>query len=138
MQKRRFCLIFRANVTSGECAMTHRCVPTTALRKPENYGLRGWISTRSSDLAQGLLKYIPRPFVRGRIVQHFLAIRRNALGFYQGSASGMTMSKGQMGRRLLGFAVAGVALLARGGGFSGIGAPPPWGGLRAEMASARG
>jgi hypothetical protein len=27
---------------------------TTALRDPANYGLRGWISTRSSDLAQVL------------------------------------------------------------------------------------
>jgi hypothetical protein len=27
--------------------------PTTALREPKNYGLRGWISTRSNDLAQG-------------------------------------------------------------------------------------
>src|SRR5260370_25006533 len=59
------------------------------------------------------------------MVQHFLAIRRNALGFYQGSASGMKMSKGQMGRRLLGFTVAGVALLAGGAAFAGIGQPPP-------------
>src|SRR5713101_3564585 len=44
---------------------------TTALREAKNYGLRGWISTRSSDLAQVLLEYVPRPFVRGRIVQHF-------------------------------------------------------------------
>ena len=27
--------------------------PTTALREPANYGLRGWISTRSNELAQG-------------------------------------------------------------------------------------
>ena len=27
--------------------------PTTALREPWNYGLRGWISTRSNDQAQG-------------------------------------------------------------------------------------
>src|SRR3954469_10155203 len=25
--------------------------PTTALRQPKNYGLRGWISTRSNELA---------------------------------------------------------------------------------------
>ena len=44
--------------------------PTTALREPENYGLRGWISTRSNDPAEVLHRYFPWPFVRGRIVQH--------------------------------------------------------------------
>src|SRR5882672_8156233 len=29
----------------------------TALRQPENYGLRGWIWTRSSDLAPVVLRY---------------------------------------------------------------------------------
>ena len=43
---------------------------TTALREAANYGLRGWISTRSNDPAEVLLAYFPRPFVRGRIVQH--------------------------------------------------------------------
>ena len=38
----------------------------------------------------------------------------------------MTMSKGQMGRRLLGFAVAGVALLAGGAAFAELGQPAPW------------
>src|SRR5205807_718922 len=38
--------------------------PTTALREAENYGLRGWISTRSSDLAKVLLKYL-----RGAVCQ---------------------------------------------------------------------
>src|ERR1700730_11752067 len=52
---------------------------------------------------------------------HFLAIRRNALGFYQGSASGMKMSKGQLGRRLLGSAVAGVALVTSGTAFAELG-----------------
>src|SRR6267378_4088161 len=70
--------------------------------------------------------YIPRPFVRGRIVQHFLAIRRNALGFYQRSANGMKMSKGQTGRRLLGLAVVGVALAAGGAAFAELGQPAPW------------
>jgi cytochrome c oxidase subunit II len=98
--------------------------------------LRGWISTPSGDLAQVLLsemyfqgvlpKYIPRPFVRGRIVQHFLAIRRNALGFYQGSAGGMKMSKGQTGRRLLGLAVAGIALVSGGVASAELGQPAPW------------
>jgi hypothetical protein len=81
MQKWRFRLIPRENVLSGEYAIRIAARLTTALREAENYGLRGWISTRSSDLAQVLLEYIPRPFVRGRIVLHFLAIRRNALAF---------------------------------------------------------
>ena len=54
---------------------SRRCIavrPTTALREPENYGLRGWISTRSNDPAEVLPKYFPWPFVRGRIVQHLL------------------------------------------------------------------
>src|ERR1700690_86113 len=54
------------------------------------------------------------------------AVRRNALGFYQGSANGMKMSKGQMGRRLLGFMVAGVALVAGGVAAAELGQPAPW------------
>jgi cytochrome c oxidase subunit II len=54
------------------------------------------------------------------------AARRNALGFYQGSASGMKMSKGQTGRRLLGLAVAGVTLLTGGFAFAELGQPAPW------------
>ncbi len=38
----------------------------------------------------------------------------------------MKMSKGQMGGRLLGFAVAGVALLAGGAAFAELGQPAPW------------
>jgi cytochrome c oxidase subunit 2 len=38
----------------------------------------------------------------------------------------MKMSKGQMGRRLLGFAVAGVALAAGGAAFAELGQPAPW------------
>ena len=38
----------------------------------------------------------------------------------------MKMSKGQMGRRLLGFAVAGVALVAGGAAFAELGQPAPW------------
>ena len=38
----------------------------------------------------------------------------------------MKRSKGQMGRRLLGFAVAGVALLAGGAAFAELGQPAPW------------
>jgi cytochrome c oxidase subunit 2 len=49
-----------------------------------------------------------------------------AIGFYQGSASGMKMSKGQIGRRLLGLAVAGVVLAASGTAFAELGQPAPW------------
>jgi cytochrome c oxidase subunit 2 len=38
----------------------------------------------------------------------------------------MKMSKGQMGRRLLGFAVAGMALAAGGAAFAELGQPAPW------------
>jgi cytochrome c oxidase subunit 2 len=38
----------------------------------------------------------------------------------------MKMSKGQMGRRLLGFAVAGVTLAAGGAAFAELGQPAPW------------
>jgi cytochrome c oxidase subunit II len=48
------------------------------------------------------------------------------LGFYQGSAGGMKMSMGQTGRRLLGLAVAGVALVAGGAAFAELGQPAPW------------
>jgi cytochrome c oxidase subunit 2 len=48
------------------------------------------------------------------------------LYYMQGSASGMKMSKGQMGRRLLGFAVAGVVLAAGGAAFAELGQPAPW------------
>src|ERR1700760_1060996 len=43
-----------------------------------------------------------------------------------GSACGMKMSKGQIGRRLLGLAVAGVALVAGGSAFAELGQPAPW------------
>jgi len=38
----------------------------------------------------------------------------------------MKMSMGQMGRRLLGFAVAGVTLAAGGAAFAELGQPAPW------------
>ena len=38
----------------------------------------------------------------------------------------MKMSKGQMGRRLLGLAVAGMALVAGGAAFAELGQPAPW------------
>src|SRR3954468_15734470 len=104
--------------------------PTIALREPANYGLRGWISTRSSDLAQVLSGGFPwgisgRPFVRADRAA-FPATRRECLGIYQGSASGMKMSKGLMGRHLLGLAVAGLALVAGGTAFAELGQPAPW------------
>src|SRR6266849_9218081 len=99
---------------------------TTALREAKNYGLRGWISTHSSDLAPRTSKVPPKAVCQGADRAAFLAIRRNALGFYQGSASGMKMSKGQTGRRLLGLAVAGVALATCGAAFAELGQPAPW------------
>jgi cytochrome c oxidase subunit II len=42
------------------------------------------------------------------------------------SARGMTMSKGQMGRRLLGLAVVGAALVFAGSAFAELGQPAPW------------
>jgi cytochrome c oxidase subunit 2 len=45
-------------------------------------------------------------------------------GLIQGSASGMKMSSGQMGRRLLGLTVAGMALAAGGAAFGAQ--PKPW------------
>jgi cytochrome c oxidase subunit II len=45
-------------------------------------------------------------------------------GFIQGSASGMKMSSGQMGRRLLGLTVAGTTLAAGGAAFGQQ--PKPW------------
>ncbi len=38
----------------------------------------------------------------------------------------MKMSKGQMGRRLLGLAVAGMTLAAGGTAFAELGQPAPW------------
>ncbi len=38
----------------------------------------------------------------------------------------MKMSKGQTGRRLLGLAVAGIALVAGGAAFAELGQPAPW------------
>jgi cytochrome c oxidase subunit II len=48
------------------------------------------------------------------------------LGFIQGSASGMKMSKGRMGQRLLGLAVAGIASITCGSAFAELGQPAPW------------
>jgi cytochrome c oxidase subunit 2 len=56
----------------------------------------------------------------------FLAIRRDALGIYQGSASGMKMSKGRMARLFLGLAAAGVALITCASAFAELGQPAPW------------
>jgi cytochrome c oxidase subunit 2 len=55
-------------------------------------------------------------------------LRRPAecFGVYQGSASGMKMSKGQIGRRLLGLMVAGVTIVAGGVASAELGQPAPW------------
>jgi cytochrome c oxidase subunit 2 len=46
---------------------------------------------------------------------------------FEGSKSGMKMSKGPMGRRLLALGVAGFALIAGGAAFAGtLGQPSPW------------
>jgi cytochrome c oxidase subunit II len=58
-------------------------------------------------------------------VQHF-SPSGEMRGIYQGSASGMKMSKGQMGRRLLGLAVAGVSLVTCGTAFAELGQPAAW------------
>jgi cytochrome c oxidase subunit 2 len=71
----------------------------------------------------------------GRIVQHFQPSGGDALGIYQGSASGMKMSKGQMGRQLLGLAVAGMALVAGGTASAELGQPAPWEWTLQESAS---
>src|SRR5262249_40991697 len=49
-------LISRKKSASALAEPAPRFVPTTALRAPENYGLRGWIWTRSSDLAPAVLR----------------------------------------------------------------------------------
>ena len=45
---------------------------------------------------------------------------------FEGSANGMKMSKGRIGRRVLGLAVAGVALAASGTAFAELGQPSLW------------
>jgi cytochrome c oxidase subunit 2 len=59
-------------------------------------------------------------------VQHCRPSGGDALGIFQGSANGMKMSKGQIGRRLLGLTVAGMALVAGGAAFAELGQPAPW------------
>src|SRR6202012_936049 len=113
---------------------------TTALREPRNYGLRGWISTRSSFRARVFFegdfeRRRTQAVWQGAVRAASPAIRRNALGYYQGSANGMKMSMGQTGRRLLGFAVAGMALVTGGTAYAHLGQPVPWGFKLQESAS---
>jgi cytochrome c oxidase subunit II len=68
-------------------------------------------------------------------VQHCQPSGGDALGIYQGSANGMKMSKGQIGRRLLGLTVAGMALVAGGTAFAELGQPAPWEWTLQESAS---
>jgi cytochrome c oxidase subunit II len=60
------------------------------------------------------------------MMRHSLPSGGMRQGIYQGSASGMKMSKGQIGRRLLGWAVAGVTATANGSAFAELGQPAPW------------
>src|SRR6478609_5393343 len=53
--------------------------PTTALREPANYGLRGWISKRSSDLPRYSVRY-SRAAVCGADRAALPAIRRRCFG----------------------------------------------------------
>src|SRR3984957_4992175 len=62
----------------------------------------------------------------GGIVRHSSPGARMCEGIYQGSASDMKMSKGQIGRRLLGLAVACGAWGAGGAAFAELGQPAPW------------
>jgi cytochrome c oxidase subunit 2 len=65
-----------------------------------------------------------------------VAVRRAMLwGTSDGSASGMKMSMSQIGRRLLGLTVAGVALAAGGAAFAELGQPAPWEWTLQESAS---
>jgi cytochrome c oxidase subunit 2 len=77
---------------------------------------------RSNELAE----LLPGAVCQERIVRHSQPVGGMLLGFYQGSASGMKMSRGQIGRRLLGLAVAGFALVAGGAAFAELGQPAPW------------
>src|SRR5690349_13885524 len=62
-----------------------------------------------------------------RVVQYFAAGRRNAEGIrVTRSASGMKMSMGRTGRRLLGLAIVGAALAGNGAAFAEMGQPAPW------------
>src|SRR4030095_7772078 len=75
--------------------------PTTALREPWNYGLRGWISTRSNDLARVLLKVnfqstCGRPFLRADRAA-FPAIRRECVGGVGGGGRGARSRRGGFG-----------------------------------------
>src|SRR5438552_219972 len=102
--------------------------PTTALRAPENYGLRGWISAFSRSGPAAFFKVRLQAVWRGG--GSFKAFSRAARCLrgddFEGSANGMKMSKSQIGRRLLGLAVIGVALAMSGTAFAELGQPAPW------------
>src|SRR5258708_13698381 len=92
----------------------------------KNYGLRGWISTRSSDLAPVLRKVPPKAVCQGADRAASRDRARDAERFYQGSACGRKTSEGQIGRRLLGLAVGGMAVAGSGAAFGELGQPAPW------------
>jgi cytochrome c oxidase subunit 2 len=77
---------------------------------------------RSTDLAD-----LPgRPFVGISVVQQSGVGAGLFLSSRTRSGRGMTTSKGQMGRRLLGLGVVGAALLTGGSAFAEMGQPAPW------------
>ena len=59
-------------------------------------------------------------------VMHLRAKGRNAGQIFEGSAGGMKMSKGRIGRWMLGLAVSCGALVAGGTAFAELGQPAPW------------
>src|SRR6516164_10766695 len=103
---------FTGNCDKSRCRLL---APTTALLDPENYGLRGGISaphdpawTPSIGVFSGCLAGAD-----GRMgVMHLRAEGRNAGLIFEGSAGGMKMSKGRIGRWMLGLAVSCGALVA--------------------------
>src|SRR5689334_9892439 len=69
---------------------------------------------------------IPGTVVGRRIVSQFSHLARMHSSKMTGSTRGMTMSKGQRGRRLLGVAVIGAVLSYGGTALAELGQPAPW------------
>jgi cytochrome c oxidase subunit 2 len=66
------------------------------------------------------------PFIGIRAVQQSCVGAGMLLSSRTRSGRGMTTSKGQMGRRLLGLGVAGAGLMSGGSAFAELGQPAPW------------
>ena len=89
--------------------------------------MRGWISKYSSKLVRCASKVHAKAILSGVGLLAVHAWGGMCEGFIEGSASGMKMSKGQIGRRLLGWVVAGTAALGAGGtAYAELGQPAPW------------